>query len=492
MKVLRLYQKQGVVGIEKRNHRALLADAPGVGKTVQALVWLYRNQKKLLPALVICPANAKVNWKRETLKWLGLKAQILEGKTPYSSKVFPVTIINFDIVSFWEKELIDRQFKTIIIDEAQYIKNPQIKRSKSIKKIAYRKKYILGMTGTPIENRVMDIYNIINIINPTLFPNYYAFAMRYCGAKNSGFGWKFDGASNTQELFRILKKSIMIRRLKKDVLKDLPPIDIITMPLEIDNRKEYDHADDAFLEYIAKKYEGDIRELAKKVNQEVKEFNNYTELGLDAEIDEEDIQRLTTYKVDKSSKASTLVQIRMLQQLAVKGMMNQFLEWVEDFLESGNKLVIFGLHRFVIDAIYDRFESVSVRYYGSTSKKNKQRAIDSFQNNPDIKLFVANMFSAGVAITLTAANYVAIVEYPWNPSKLQQAIDRVHRFTQTKQVTAYKFIAVNTIMEKINKILFKKENISDAVLDGKDLITQKLLTEIIASYKKEKTKKKTK
>ena len=158
------------------------------------------------------------------------------------------------------------------------------------------------------------------------------------------------------------------------------------------------------------------------------------------------------------------------------------MEWIKDFLETNNKLVVFATHRFVINAIQSAFQDMAVKIDGSTPLRERQVAIDNFQNNPNIHLFIGNIQAAGVGITLTAASHAAIIELPLTPGALAQAEDRLHRIGQSEIVQIFYLLAYNTIEDKIAQILDKKQLILDAVTDGKQTESTSLLTEVINSY----------
>lgn len=472
------FQKEGVRFIERKRGRGLIADEQGLGKTVQALTFLYRNLDAF-PALVICPSSLKINWKREARKWLKCRVVVLKGKTPHDFPQQAVTIINYDILDAWKIHLIRRGFNTVVLDEAHKVKNSKALRTKAVKYVCKYSKNLVALTGTPIENRPIEIYNVVHMIKPSLFPNFWQFAQRYCGAKRTRFGWDFTGATHTKELHDILKQHVMIRRLKKDVLKDLPPKQVSVIPLPIDNRAEYSAAESDFIQYIGDKYEADVRKLAGTLSKEVELFKK---MGIDL-IDDAGIEKAKQSKIEAAAKAPVLAQIETLKQLAVKGKMNQMIDWFSNFLESGEKLVVFAHHKFVIETLTEKFGKIAVKLDGSCSQAQRQKAVDDFQNNPNIKLFFGNLEAAGVGITLTAASNAAICEYPWAPSTLQQAADRVHRITQTKQVTIYKFVGVNTIEEYIINLLDSKEQVIGQVLDGTSSSETTVLTELINIYK---------
>jgi SWI/SNF-related matrix-associated actin-dependent regulator of chromatin subfamily A-like protein 1 len=446
------FQKTGVAFIENKKGKALVADEQGLGKTLVSLSWLQLHPEKR-PVIIVVPASLKLNWEREAIKWMDNPAiEILSGNTPWKI-TGNIIVINYDIVHGWMNALKELNPKVLILDEIHYIKANSAKRTKAVKFLAKGIPHVIGLSGTPIVNRPIEIFNGLKLINPTLFGSLWDFGKQYCALKRTPYGWDFNGASNTQELHERLESSIMIRRLKKDVLKDLPEMIQAFVPIELDNEKEYRDAENDFIAFV-QKTKGD-----------------------DAAI--------------RASNAATLAEIEGLKQLAVKGKMTQAINWIEDFLESGNKLVIFATHKFVIDMLMEKFSYIDktrklidrvVKIDGSVSMADRQKAVDTFQNNPDCRLFVGNIQAAGVGITLTAASNLVFLEYAWSPSLMDQAAARIHRISQKFSVTIYNLLARGTIEEKIAKLLDKKRKTISTVMDGKDVEANSLLSELMKEY----------
>lgn len=477
--ILRRFQARGVEFIDECDGRALIADDPGLGKTIQALAWCCLHPKKR-PVLIVCPSSVKINWDRETQGKLNeLNVQTLEGRTPY-----PITgefvIINYDILDNWVNEIKEYGFQVLVADEAHYIRNSNSKRTKAFKRIAKYFKYIVALTGTPIENYPIEIFNIVNILNPKIFPNYYDFTKRFCNASYDEYGRNVKGVSNPEELYRILSKSVMIRRKKSEVLKELPPKNICVLPLEITNRREYAAAEKQFLEFLIHKFHTDLEK--EGIEKELRAYAKKNEVNISEDLATDDLLAIREMKIAKAKNAPMLVQMSILKQLAAKGKMKAVVEWIEDFLESGEKLVVFAINKEIISLIMEHFPN-AVRYDGSTSKKNKQLAIDRFQTDATCNLFVANIDAGGIGITLTAASNVLMLQYPWTPGKFIQAPDRIHRMTQTKQCTVWNAVAANTIEEKILKIISDKEKIITDVLDGGKYDQSSIASEVIKMYK---------
>ena len=498
--VLMPFQREGVIRTENLNGNALIADEMGLGKTVQALAWCQLHKKKK-PVIIVCPASLKLNWERETLKWLKKpKIQILYGRKPNEDITGNVIIINFEILfneqkqaiskkgelmfhrnekpkmidiphTGWVDYIVDKDPQVLIIDEGHYIMNPAIKRSNAVIRLAKHIPYKIGLTGTPIEDSPIQIYTLVKLINHSIFPDKWKFQHRYCDPKHNGFGWNFKGHSNIKELHDILVDKVMIRRLKKDVLPELPDKMYSYVPLELDNRKEYDKAHEDFIQFIQDNVEIEMREI---MSQFIKDEADHP-----IEINDHKLKRL---KEEKSAGANALTRIEILKQLSVKGKLNAIIEWIENFLESGEKLVLFFEHLFVGRALMDKYKGIAVKIDGSTSTKNRDLAVQRFQNDSKIRLFLGNA-AAEVGLTLTAACNVGIIEYPWTPGKLDQRIDRLHRISQKYTVWVHYLMGVNTIDEKIVKLLDEKRKVVAAVLDGKKIEDSELITELINSYK---------
>lgn len=441
---LREFQKEGVSFIEKNNGNAIIGDEMGLGKTIQVLSWLQLHPENR-PAIIVVPASLKINWKNEAEKWMtNPEVQIISGVSTNTPIVGKIIIINYDILDYWKNTLLQCPFTSLILDEVHYIKNKKTKRTKAVLALSKKAKHVIGLSGTPITNRPVEFYNSLQLVDKTgEFSSFWKYAQRYCGAKHNGYGWDFTGSSNTLELNEKVKK-VMIRRLKKDVLQELPDKTFSHIPIDLDNWSEYKLAETNFIEYLK--------------NTKGKEI------------------------ADKAAGAETLVAIEKLKQLSFAGKLKHVLNWIEDFLESGDKLIVMAVHKNAIDAIMNKFPGISVKVDGSVSGVNRQKAVDEFQNNPNIKLFVGNIKAAGVGLTLTAASSLAFVELPWTPGDLDQASDRPHRIGQKNAVNVYYLLSQNTIEQKIANLIDKKREVLSQVLDGKQVNEESLITELIESY----------
>jgi len=460
------FQEAGVKFIESRRGRVLIGDEMGLGKTVQALVWL-RLHPEARPAVVVVPASLKLNWLREARKWLEPqeRIQVINGRPNGQDYKGDVIIINYDVLKDWVEPLIKLNCKAVVVDEIHYIKTGKAQRTRAVRalikggtwdqetrtftKLGEPAPFVIGMSGTPIINRPIEAFNALNLIRPELFPSWRKYVDRYCGVT---YGWggmaDYSGASNTEELHKKLVETIMIRRLKADVLKDLPDKVRSVFPLELDNREEYREAVRDFLGWLA---ETEGQEAA-----------------------------------DRASSAETLVSIGKLKQLAVRGKLSSAIDWIQDVLDQGEKLIVFAVHHWVIDALMAQFSDKAVRLTGKETQQQKQAAVDAFQDNPNVRLFIGNVKAAGVGITLTAASHVAFLELGWTPGEHSQAEDRAHRIGQENSVNIYYLVAENTIEEDIAELLDRKRQVLSAVLDGKPADQESILSELLRRLREQR------
>jgi len=445
------YQISGVRFMQRMHGNVLIADEMGLGKTVQAI--LYSRLVNAKQTIIVCPASLKLNWKREIQKWTRNQSTIiLSGKgTPFLLQ-YNYYIINYDILQNWQSYLSDLQPDILIVDEIHYVKNASTRRSKYLKKLAGDINSVIGLSGTPIENSPKELYNIINIIRPDLFVNRLKYLKRYCG--RGGF-YGFKEATNTEELHQILRYSLMIRRNKTDVLTELPDKLYTTIPLPITTRRQYD-----LCLYNIHKY------LTEKVLQEVEIAKLAALSANDVQYLTEDAAAISQKIFDAEEKQNPLTRLEMLKQIAVEGKMTSVIQWIENFLQSGNKLVVFCEHVNTIQILQEKFIKNSVVIYGAISIAKRDEAVQKFQTKKHINLFIGNK-AAEVGLTLTAASSVAMIEFPWTPGAVQQRIDRVHRIGQRNTVNVYYLVAENTIEERIISILSQKLQMISAVVDGR-------------------------
>ena len=462
------FQKDGVAFIEKKQGRALIGDEMGLGKTIQAIGYL-KLHPELRPAVIVCPASLKLNWEKEILQWMPFSSDTIAIVSGREKRVISedIIIVNYDILSestmvvkvgkdgkpiinektgkaqktkkvFCRDDIKRMEPKIAIIDESHYTKNSKADRTQAVMDLAKTADKVIALTGTPIINRPIEFFNILNILDGRRWSSFWKYAQTYCGAKHNGFGWDFSGASNTDKLYKEVQ-STMIRRLKSEVLPDLPAKVRSVIPLEIGNRSEYD-------------------EMVK---------------GIQDMLDSDD---------ENIPAALQLTRFETLKQLVVEGKLIACFNWISDFLESGEKLVVFTTHTNTIDTLYENFSgSNPVKLDGRTSQADRQAVVDRFQNDPNCKLFIGNIKAAGVGITLTSASATCFVELGWTPGEHDQAEDRVHRIGQeADSVNAYYLLANDTIEMEIAELLDEKRKVLESVLDGKEVEDVSLLTQLMA------------
>lgn len=431
-KELMPFQKVGLAFAEATGGNCLIADEMGLGKSAEALAVIALHPERR-PVVIVCPASLKLNWKKECEAWLETDdtIEVVQGGKVHELTA-DIVIINYDVLKKWLPELIRIKPQVLIADEAHNCKNQKSARSKAAKELAAEVPHKILLTGTPVLNRPAELWNQLQIIDPLTYSNrrFFAWHKRYTDAKQLHFGqravWDFSGASNLEDLAESLK-TIMIRRTKDEVLQELPAKRRSTVLVPIDNRKEYDKADKAFLEWIAE------------------------QKGLTA--------------AGRVSNVEQLAKVEYLRQIAIRGKMKQSLTWIENFLESGEKLLVFATHKATIHALEREYGAMAVKIDGSVSSEKRQEAVDKFQNNSDVKLFIGNIKAAGVGITLTAASNVAFLELDWTPALLEQAEDRCHRIGQDNAVNIYYLLAENTIDASIAAMLERKREVIDQITE---------------------------
>lgn len=431
---LKKYQRKGVKKIERFNGRVLLADEMGLGKTIQALTYIKRHPE-LRPVVVICPATLKWVWELQAKRHVGLRATILNGTKPQEHKNIIThnnfLILNYEIVQGWLPYLIKLKPKILIIDECHYQKSSKAKRTKAIHKLVRQVNipHVIAISGTPLTNRPAELFTTLHLLWPMNFPTFHAFGWRYCKPKRRPWGWEFNGASHLDELHESLLNLGMIRRLKKDVLTELPDKIRQVIPCSLKRIKEYEEAQRDFISWLRKE---------------------------------------SAVKADKAAQAEAITKLGYLKRFAAKLKMGFVKKWVDDFLErEDGKLVLFCTHRKIIRKLHKRYKEISVVVDGSVTGKKRKYAIEQFQTNKKTRIFIGNIKAAGVGIDLWAASVCAFVELDWVPGNHTQAEDRLHRIGQKKVVMVYYLIAKKTIEEKLCKIIQQKQEVLTNTLDGK-------------------------
>lgn len=427
---LKDFQYVGSRQIHRFDGRALLADEMGLGKSLQALFYCWKMNR--FPALVVCPASLKINWEREASQHLGLLAEVLDGTRVSRMKPLsscPIIVINYDVLPNWIPYLERLNIKCLIVDEAHYIKNLKSRRYKAVLRIAERIPYVVGISGTPLTNQPAELWPILSIIRPELYTSFLKFAFYYTKPHRKPWGWVYSGARHLDELHAELIKTCMIRRMKKDVLKELPAKVRRVIPMQLPDRREYDDATADFMGWMRR---GNL-EAARR-----------------------------------AKKAEALVKLGYLLRLCAKLKVELIYDWVDNYLEkTDEKLVLFSMHRKMVELLHERYRKISVVVDGSVKGIDRQRAVDRFQHDTKTRIFIGNIRAAGVGLTLTKAPVCAFTDLPWTPGDLVQGEDRIHRIGQSQIATVYYLVAVRTVEEKLCALLRDKQEILENILDGK-------------------------
>jgi len=418
--------------------RFILADDMGLGKTISATIAaLETNAKKVL---IICPASLKINWEREIRNYTDRSIFICEGKNFSLEHDFVIT--NYDILkNFYDlKNKEDSMIgkfnpELIIIDESHYIQNGTANRTKLVNSFAKKSEYLWLLTGTPMTNRPMNYFNLLQLIESPVAQNWMAYAIRYCQGYQFKAGnrkiWNVSGASNLEELRDRTSKQVL-RRLKTDVL-DLP--EKIITPV--------------YLRLKSKLYEGLMGEY----------FDWYRTKG-------------------EESKSLTIqfTKLMKVRQVIAEEKIEHTIELAQNIIDQEKKVIIFTNFTDTLNRIADHFGKQAVRLDGSSSKPQRQYAVDQFQENDKIKVFVGNVKAAGVGLTLTAAESVIINDLSFVPGDLSQAEDRAYRYGQKNNVLVYYPIFENTIEGVIYDIVNSKKSVIETVmgdnLDRGDIVEE--------------------
>lgn len=449
------YQLRSIEQIEKFHGRCLLADEMGLGKTLTCL-WWWEHHLEAHPGLVICPASAKYIWEHEALNNLGVRPYVIEGTRPKPLELVgsrpQLVIVNYDVLHQWVKSLQEFGFRSLFVDECQSCGNPSTMRTKAVRKLAKNILNLIGTSGTPLRNRPIELFPMLQIIHPSIFRSRLAYAHEYCKPRWTPWGWKYDGASRIPELHDLLKQVCMVRHLKKDVLPELPEKIRRIFPLALSDEAEYQEASESFLAWIGKKNPA----------------------------------RLLSAK-----RAQALVRLGELKRLAARLKLRAVIDWANEWLESypDEKLVLFAIHRKMIEALARRVQVKSVIIDGSVSGRRRKAVVDQFQQDGATRLCIVNIQTA-IAITLTASSTAAFCELDWVPTNMLQAEDRIHRIGQTKPSWIWWLVAAGTIEEDLCRILEKKYQVVSGVLDGgtvvNDLDVYKQLLESLVTRGKER------
>jgi hypothetical protein len=406
--------------------RCFLADEQGLGKTVEALATLESDDA--FPAVVVCPASMKLGWAREAARWLPHRSvTVLSGRGGAVPERADITILNYEIVAAHLEMLRLRRPRAVIADESHYCKNPQAKRTRAVRRLAEaagEDGLRLALSGTPVLNHADELIAQLRVIG----------RLKDFGS-GASFTRQFEGELSEERLHWHLRRHCFVRRLKSEVLPQLPAKRQVVIPVSLNNEPEYRLAEDNVVEWLR----------TQPLDLAV----------LDA-------------KIAATLRAERLAQLTALQRLAARGKLAAALAWIHDFLASGEPLVVFARHVEVQRAVLERFPD-ALHLLGEDSLTARERSIAAFQQPDGPSLIVGATRVAGQGITLTRASNVCFLELEWTPALHDQAEDRCHRIGQRDAVTAWYLLAAETIDETMARLIQRKRQVVDAITDGREL-----------------------
>jgi SWI/SNF-related matrix-associated actin-dependent regulator 1 of chromatin subfamily A len=415
--------------------RTFLADEQGLGKTVEALATLEADDA--FPAIVICPASLKLNWEREARRWLPHRdVVVVEGRSAVP-ETGDITILNYEIVAAHREQLARLHPKALVVDESHYAKNPQAKRTQAVRRLAATlddRALRLALTGTPVLNHADELISQLRIIG----------RLEDFGS-GARFSRQFQGPLTEERLHWHLRRRCFVRRLKSEVLPQLPAKRRVVIPVALDNQREYRLAEEDVIAWL------------REQPLDLSELNA---------------------RIAATLRAERLAQLTTLQRLAARGKLSAALQWIADFLESGEPLVVFARHVDVQRAVLERFPDAA-HILGADAIGERDDAVHAFQRSDGPQLMVAATRVASQGITLTRASNVAFLELEWTPALHDQAEDRTHRIGQRDAVTAWYLLAADTIDETMARLVEAKRGHISAVTDGRRLDGEGLVEGVV-------------
>ena len=458
---LRPYQAKGVGWLsflETWGLGACLADDMGLGKTIQLIAFLLNlKQQKLLtkPTLLVCPTSVTNNWEREVKKFAPkLKTIVHHGDKREQGKAFAKTVKDLQLV-ITSYSLVHRDLKTfsgvdwqgIVLDEAQNIKNPTAKQSQAVREIPAD--FRIALTGTPVENRLTELWSILDFLNPGFLGNRNFFQKRFAAPIEK------YGDRESLNILRSLTQPFILRRLKtdKNIIQDLPDKQEMNVfcGLSAEQAELYQQLVDNSLEEIEDADGIKRRGLILTLLVRLKQLCNHPEL-LDKDKNNHEVIKADDFS-DRSGKLLRLEE--MLEEIVDEGdrslIFTQFSEWgkiLKPYLE-------------------DKLKEEVLFLYGSTPRKARQEMVDRFQNEPNgPKIFILSLKAGGTGLNLTRANHVFHVDRWWNPAVENQATDRAFRIGQKRNVQVHKFVCTGTLEERINDIIESKKDLAEQTVNA--------------------------
>lgn len=449
---LRPFQRAGVAYTLSRP-ATLIGDEMGLGKTLQA-IGVINADSSIKTVLIVAPLSVKINWTRELDKWLVRDLSVGVA----AANIWPSTdivVIHPDVLAR-TPQIHAKVWDLLILDEAHFFKNPKTRRTIAVfgdrDHPGIRARRRIAMTGTPIPNRPIELWPLLHAFDPAVWSSWSKFAQRYCDGHQTRYGWDVSGASHLDELQDKLRSTLMIRRRKADVLTELPPKTRQVLVL--------DPSDVAHGASIVKTEQVTLAKLAAQrsdaaVAVELAKAED-DDRAYDAAVDRlRDAANAEFSAMSRLRHDTAVVKAPAVAQIA------------RDALEGGDeKVAIWAHHHDVIDILVAELAEFNpVVITGKIGQDDRQKAVDAFQTDPNVRVFIGGITAAGVGITLTATSHAIFAELDWVPGNVSQAEDRHHRIGQVDPVLIHHVVLDGSIDARLAKVLVEKQAIADASLD---------------------------
>jgi len=430
-----VYQKEGIRDIfNKYGARCLLADDMGLGKTRQALAFISHCKTSTNRVLVVCPSYLRYHWQHEILSWLDEESQLVKKGSETLDDA--ICICSYDMLN--ALSISTGIFDVIVCDESHYVKSRKTKRTKALTPLVKSARFALLISGTPALNRPIELFSQLYMLRPSYIKNYTSYAARYCNGKSTPFGYDDRGSSNAHELNWILNTAFMVRRLKRDVLTQLPPKTRHMIWLEVRTAALKD-VKSGFLKW-------------KRLNDTIYKLPSGSEQ-----------QRLQMFERQKTiSDIFNATSIAKCQAVV---------DWVIQALSEGRSFIFFAYHKVILNAVEEAVLQAGYPYMridGSTPAAKRQQNVEDFQQDDTMRIAILSIMAAGTGITLTRVSECVMGELFWVPGVLIQAEDRLHRISQTSRVEIKYLLGTETLDTYIHPALCKKLQILDSIVDKRN------------------------
>tara|TARA_R110000868_G_scaffold16913_1_gene74928 strand:+ start:6902 stop:8470 length:1569 start_codon:yes stop_codon:yes gene_type:complete len=439
-KTLMPFQVNGVKFVESANGRALIADEQGLGKTVQDLGFLGLHPE-CFPVVHVTKTTLTTQMYWEVQRWLknllgrDVLVQVIKSGKEMALPGFDFYVLSYDMLKN-ENMFMMADYKTVVFDECQAIKNHTSGRAKAAQKIASTAQFVIGLSGTPIKNNAGEYFTILNILHPERFPSYQRFLTKYCDTYDGMYGTKIGGLSNVEQ-FRMDTDDFIIRRTQEEVLPDMPKLS-----------RRFHHV-----------------ELNSKFNAAYAQTI--------AELDS------LLYSDEEDDTMTAMIAI-MTKMRRITGLSKalECVDFVEDHIEStGRKITLFLHHHDVAellvmklnDALLRRGLNPVLNLHSGLNSEQRHKMVTDFEHDAKSLVMVASTLASGEGLNLQFCNDAVMLERQWNPANEEQAEKRFHRYGQTRPVTITYMLASETIDEYFTELVEQKRAIVANTLDGKEL-----------------------